>query len=327
MSASSFSSFSAPWPDPNSPVISKIDFGVPLSDLLEWLLVRDTLLGGNKRKQDIAKALALARDCKHPDAVWLSCVCKDGSSIDQAREAFLSLENDPRALCFSYILAHDQDLNLSLLRRSAEMGYALASSLFGRVERETFRFAQQSAAKNERDGFYLLGHCFRVGDGCEKNLRLAKENYLIAAELGHVSAALQCGEWLENSDPVRWLWWSRAAFHRAAFRFLDSFRAACRDFLEGSGSATVVFLIGRALKGNVIADKAQIFGSNYNFHSLFTYANRAIDFYDGQIKAACRAIDAWTIIATRLNLMKDMRISIGKMIWEMRFEANYRHFF
>ena len=64
-------SFSSPWPDPNSPVLSKIDFGVPLVELFKWLDVRDTLLGENKRKQDITAALALARDCKHPDAVWL----------------------------------------------------------------------------------------------------------------------------------------------------------------------------------------------------------------------------------------------------------------
>ena len=61
------SSFSSPWPDPNSPVLSKIDFGLPLVELLKWLDVRDTLLGQNKKKQDITAALALALDCKHPD--------------------------------------------------------------------------------------------------------------------------------------------------------------------------------------------------------------------------------------------------------------------
>ncbi len=84
--------FSRPWPDPNSPVLSKIDFGVPLVELFKWLEVRDTLLGVNKKEQDITKALALARDCKHPDAVWLTSIFegKDVSTKENVREVFLS---------------------------------------------------------------------------------------------------------------------------------------------------------------------------------------------------------------------------------------------
>ena len=94
MRASSFlsSSFSSPWPDPNSPFLSKINFGVPLVELFKWLDVRDTLLGANYKKQDIIAALALARDCKHPDAVWLTSVFdgKDVSTKEDVREVFLS---------------------------------------------------------------------------------------------------------------------------------------------------------------------------------------------------------------------------------------------
>ena len=81
------SSFSSHWPDPKSPVLSKIDFGV---QLLMWLDVRDTLLGRNERKQDITAALALARDCKHPDALWLTSIFegKDVWTKENAREVF-----------------------------------------------------------------------------------------------------------------------------------------------------------------------------------------------------------------------------------------------
>ncbi len=68
------SSLSSPLPDPNSSVLSKMDFGIALVELLMWLVVLDTLLCQNERKQDITvtAAVALARDCKHPDAVWLN---------------------------------------------------------------------------------------------------------------------------------------------------------------------------------------------------------------------------------------------------------------
>ena len=124
-------SFSAPWPDSNSPALSKIDFGVPLTDLLLWLCVRDTFLGQNNKNQDITKALTLARDCKHPDAVWLTLVCKDVTTKEEARAVFLSLENDARALCFAWcLMENDQarDDSLPLLCRAADMGNAFACS-------------------------------------------------------------------------------------------------------------------------------------------------------------------------------------------------------
>ncbi len=93
--------FSSTWPDPNSPVLSKIGFGVPLVELFKWLDVRDTLLGENYKKQDITAALALARDCRHPDAVWLTSIFegKDVLTKERAREVFLSNQND--ALLFA----------------------------------------------------------------------------------------------------------------------------------------------------------------------------------------------------------------------------------
>ncbi len=41
------------------------------------------------------------------------------------------------------------------------------------------------------------------------------------------------------------------------------------------------------------------------------------------IKAARLSVVTWTLVASRMHLIKDMRILIGKMVWEARFEANY----
>ncbi len=186
------SSFSSAWPDPNSPVLSKIDFDVPLVELIKWVDVRDTLLGHNERKQDIIAALALARDCKHPDAVWLTSIFegKDVSTKEDAREVLLWHQDDSRALCFAWCLTDNRKLNLTLLRRASEMGNAYACStlcwrVYSENKEEAFRLGQLAASQHERDGFYFLGFCFRYGIGCEKDLNLAKENYLNAAELAH----------------------------------------------------------------------------------------------------------------------------------------------
>ncbi len=330
MSVSS-SSFSSPWPDPNSPILSKIDFGVPLLELFKWLDVRDTLLGRNERKQDITAALALARDCKHPEAEWLTSIFEgnDVSSKEDARKVFLSFENDARALCFSWWLADDREGDRTLLRRAYDMGNAFACSslcdeVWGVNKEEAFHLAQLSALHHERDGFFLLGFCFRHGVGCEKDLNLGKENLLIAAELGHVGAAFCYGHLLDESDPARWIWWGRAALHGRPVFILDSFSEQVQQFFSGYGNATVVFLIGRALKANIDEEKMRIFGKVYDFDSRIGPANQAVSFYDSQVKSARLAVDTWALVATRLHVIKDMRIYIGKMIWEGRFEANYK---
>ena len=325
------SSFSSPWPDPNSLVLSKIDFGVPLVELFKWLDVRDTLLGANERKQDITAALVLACACKHPDAVWLTSIFegKDVLTKADARKNFLSFENDARALCFAWWMGENREKDLTLVRRASEFKNAFAcSSLCGKIwkgnREEAFRFAQLAATLHDRDGFYWLGFCFRDGYGCEKDLTLAKQNYLIAAELGHVWAADAYVRLLDKSDPARWIGLGRAASRGLPFPFLDSFSKQVDKFFSGSGNATIVFLIGRALKGNIDVEKKQFFGIDYSFDSYIGAANQAFSFYSSQIKSARLAIDTWTLVATRLHLIKDLRIYIGKMIWEGRFEANYK---
>ncbi len=326
----SVSSFSSPWPDPNSPVLSKIEFGVPLVELFKWLEVRDILLGDNDKEQDITSALALARDCKHPDAVWLTFIFegKDVSTEDEAREVLLH-ENDARALCFAWWLTDDREEGLPLLRRSSEMGNAFACSslcdrLLYRNNKEAFRFAQLAALQRERDGFHLLGSCFRDGVGCEEDLNLAKENYFIAAELGHISSAYYFCDLLGESDPTRWLRLGRAVLHGLPGSFLGSFSNQVEQFFSGLGNATIVFLIGRALKGNIDLEKERIFGTNYNFDSWIGPANQAVSFYASQVKSARLAVDTWCLVAARLHVIKDMISLIGKMIWEARFEANYK---
>ena len=325
------SSFSSPWPDPNSPVLSKIDFGVPVVEVFKWLDVRDTFLCQNERKLDITKALSLARDCKHPDAVWLTSIFagKDVVTRKRAREVFLSFENDARALCFAWRLSDDHEKDLTSLRRASEMGNGFACStlceeVWEENEEEAFRLIQVGAAQHERDVFRWLGFCLHGGIGCKRDLNLAKENYLIAAELGDVFAAADYGSLLDESDPARWVWVSRAALRGWPHSFLSSFSEQVEKFFSGSGNASVVFLIGCALKGNFDLEKKKIFGYTYNFDSYIGPAIQAVSFFGSQTKFARLAVDTWTLVATRLQVIQDTRILIGKMIWEGRFEAKYK---
>ena len=316
-------SFSAPWPNPNSRVLANIDFGVPLVEVFKWLEVRDTFLGQNGKKQDITAALALARDCKHPDAVWFTSIFEgnDSSTKEEARKVFLLFQDDARALCFAWCLTAARWENLSRLRRAAGMGNAFACSTLCRQTGGDEGLVCFAAAQHERDGYYLLGQNLCYG---ERDYALAKENYLIAGELGHAGAAEQYGRLLNKSGTDCWIWLSRGALHGSYVTFIWSLSEQVDQLIFGSGNPTIVFMIGRALKGNIDMEKKLFFGFRCDFDRNVVQANQAVSFYDSQIRSARLAVDTWTLICTRLRLMKDMRVFIGNMIWEARFEANYK---
>ncbi len=142
-------------------------------------------------------------------------------------------------------------------------------------------------------------------------------------ELGLGAAAVVYGGKLDHSDPACWIWLGRAAAHGLPDSFFSYFSKQVEQYFSGSGNATVVFLIGRALKGNIDLDQKQIFGMGYCFDSRIGPANRAVSFYDAQIKSARLAVDAWTIVGIRLEIIKDVRKFIAKIIWDVRVEANY----
>ncbi len=317
-------SFSSVWPDPNSAFLSKIDFGVPVAELLKWLLMRDTFLGDNEAKQDIEKALAC--ECTHPEAVWLKSVCKGVKDVESARHVFRSLGNHPRALCFSwFFIGNDtRESDTSLLEQAVELGDRFAASYLCRLVEEVprrFALAQKAADHNERDGFYWLGHCYDVGEGCLMDGDKAKDYHLIAAELGDVGSALALGRILQQrKDPACMYWLGWAAKKSYEFEFVNSF-----SWWVQNSTPLAVFIIGRTLKGNIDVEKQQIFTRRTSdFNRVIGDANHAIEFYENQIKSARLAVDTWSLVATRLRVVKDMRIYVGKMIWEGRFEANYK---
>ncbi len=316
---------SSQWPDPNSPVLSKIDFGVPVVDLLLWLDVRDALLGENERKQDVSAALALARGCKHPDALWLTSVCKDVTTKEEARAVFLSFETDARALCFAWFLSQSRSENLLLLRRASDLGCACAASALcfeSKDPPESFCMARLAAKERERDGFFWLGFCFLEGRGCVSDVEKAKQNFLISGSLGHVAGSMFYGRLLNETDLHRWSWLARPGW---STWFQEAFlEVVHRVFDDGSGkSSTVVFAIGCALKGKIDMEKKEILGNILMYDSLIGPANQAVSFYDEQTECARIAVNTWAIVGKRFGIAKDIRRLIGTLIWDARFEASY----
>jgi hypothetical protein len=303
--------------------------GIPLATQLEWYKIRDTFIGQNYVSWSIPLALEMASSCGHPDARWLTeaCAGKDVTFEEDAKRVFSALgQNDARALCFLWLCQPFEQRDAVLIRRAAELGFAFAQALLSRVSRgdEKRRFAQLAAAQGERYGLYLLGCCFRDGHGGELDLDKAKENFLLASELGDVWAMIELGNLLDESNPQRWRWWGRAATHGASLNFLSNFAKQVELFNYGSGSAVVMFAIGQALQGHVNEDARTILNSRYEFASLIGPAKQAIAFYQAQIKATKDAMRAWTLVGIHFNVVKDVRKLIAKLIWDSREEGLYK---
>ena len=49
----------------------------------------------------------------------------------------------------------------------------------------------------------------------------------------------------------------------------------------------------------------------------------AIDMYDEWCEKAQLAVETWLVIGRRLKICKDIRRVIGKMVWDMRGDADY----
>jgi hypothetical protein len=294
-----------------------------LKELLAWYKIRDMLFGRNWVKQDVKKALELAAVCQHPDAVWLTNLFagRDVNTKEEARQVFLGCEGDARALCFASLLGG----SVSGISRAADLGdaYAQARMAWRTNGEESFRWAEKSAAQGERDGLYMLGFCYREGQGCEKDVETAKENLLIASELGYVYAMILLGVLFGKTDPQRSHWLGKAGASGKSVPFLNEMEEQIRIFNSGTGHANIVFAIGRALKGHIDKEKREIFGKGKDFDSYIGLAKHALHFYIFQLQSYRKAVDGWTLVGIRWNVVKDIRKVIGKMIWDAREEAKY----
>ena len=294
----------------------------------EWYKIRDMFFGENCVVRNIPMALEMATSCKHPDAQWLMAACagKDVKTEEDARKAFLALgQNDARALCFAWLCdEHSEYEEPTLLLRSAELGCALGRACLAEQVNNGYtrlEMALLAAAQRERNGYYQLARCFSFGDGCKKDVEKARENYLLAANLGHVLAMTWLGESFDDHDRRRWRWLGKAAAYEHTWYFCRGF---AKQVSSRSVSAVVMFEIGRALHGHVNLEAGTIFNSQSDFDSLVGPAKKAIFFYESQLSAYRRAVDEWTKIGIRWNIVKDVRKLIAKLIWDAREDALYK---
>ncbi len=150
--------------------------------------------------------------------------------------------------------------------------------------------------------------------------------YLKCARLFHMSAIGRCAVWLSADDPLRWTLLGRVrAKGGSSVVFCKEFIVPAQKFFDegDEGQFPVVFAIGRALHDHVDARLNFLFGEFQNDTKRRAFAKKCVDLFLMQTNAVRKTVDAWTAVAIRLGVMKDIRRLIASMIWALREQARF----
>jgi hypothetical protein len=184
--------------------------------------------------------------------------------------------------------------------------------------------AERSMEQGERNGFFMLGLCYLHGYGCEVDRMKAMFNFESAMSAGHRSSVSHLGQLLDKTDGRRYELLARAAAEGSRLLFLIELAEEVRSFNSYSTNASALFWIGRGLNGHVDVAKRELFGDAGKFDLCIEAANQALRFFCAQTNAYRTAVNVWSIVGKRLNVVKDVRVLIGKLIWNSRQEAKYQ---
>jgi TPR repeat protein len=291
------------------------------TELIKWWDALDALTG-REGVCDVAKGLELARESKHPDAVWLTSLFPRGAPDEMTMQRVMEAQgDDPRALFFA-----SQDgphLSDGRLQRGAEMGYAPAQAALGargRVAVEAYEWTRKAAAQGDRFGIMRLGLCLWNETGCEQDRAEAVVLWSEAAALGECRAMFLLGVSVYSKrDLPRYRWLGKAAqrgLDAAVWELQERAARDLRKFESGnSDSGRMVFEIGAALEG--LAPEVLVADTD---HTKYRQAAlQCVELHEKWNAAAIAAIECWIAVGLRLGVVKDIRLLIAKMLSKNRY--------
>jgi hypothetical protein len=290
---------------------------VDVAEQIKWWDALDAL----HDRLGFESGLRLAHECRHPDALWFASLVPVNAGVtrERMREVMLEQGNDPRALHLAWEETPGRDL--SFLVRAAEMGYAPAQALLaekGTVDQ--LQWAQKAEAQGHRSATFLLGLFLDLGRaGCVKDEEQAFVKYKEAALLEHPGAQLSLGTALRKLDWERYHWWIRAATHADPFG-----RAVAREVIEGVRLLFPEFAKGQS--GRILRIVAPVIAQNLNVAEKLVFGifvgdavrtfQRLLELHTEMLNRARESLRCWGIVGRRCGAVKDIRVMIGKMVWQ-----------
>ncbi len=280
------------------------------ADLLKWFKARNLFFGLSGVRQELRKGFVLASECLHEDARWLCGLFPQGApaSRQHAWQVLSSLpKEDPRALCFAGLLS-GWPYDLTVVKRAANMGNVLARAVIGVISSKQW-FRNDNACQDDPN--YVMAVVKYMHDEHRVNaIKLAK----VAAELGNPDAQVYYGSHgFKLSDPERYSWFETAARNgsiEAVRIVLNDIPDRLRHF-DKFGSGQSIFKIGE------IVSMANM-SLRYSSRTKLSDIDRVCGLYTKWNSLVIEAMMCWSIIGKRNKVVKDIRLTICKILWANR---------
>ncbi len=320
----------------------------PKKVLKQWFRIRDLFIGDNGENINIDLAVALAKTCEHEDAKWIASNFSIHDHIVSVRERMNKMV-DCRAWTFHHLqrkhglyfytlMSHElpgYPTSMDCLKEAADAGYPFAIARYYTSREEMLKIAVRDG--DEPDAHYFLAelymekkrhiveheHCLAeyidaYATYCNRIARLSaliRHHFKQAAKLGHAEACAKMAK-LYPSDCVKWM-----------CKFAHNTNRS-RSFLElhlddlSILSNVDAYLVGKCIKNN-ISTSYDVRVSRVCFGIRLTEkqgqtARACIEMYTKTIRVAILAIDCWSMCARRLDMVKDIRILIARLVWKKR---------
>jgi hypothetical protein len=258
------------------------------------------------------RVLREARECRHPDAVWLVSLFPAGETVTRkrAREVLLEQGEDPRALFFVARLSKNDK---EKMERSARLGYAPAQVMMS-LRSDTvdcFKWASLAAENGDRGGLCELGRRYRYGLGCAADRDKAIDLFRQSAELGDAAAQGMYAEiGFGKFDWQRFHWWARASRRSLAGYFCSAVCDLAPLFQQGQHSR-IVHEVAPVIRKNLDSDVA-----SYRIEEpMARELRRVLKVHEVMTARGRDAIACWSMCALRLGMVKDMRVVIAMLVW------------
>jgi hypothetical protein len=289
------------------------------AELIKWWDVLDELVKMSDCP-DKSPELQMVRECQHPDALWLASLFPAGVAVSPAevRETLRQQGDDPRALCISCFVGEGfSDDAREKLRLAAELGYAPAQSAMSALTRdeESLMWATMSSSQGDRSGYFQLGTCFELAQGCAVDMGKAIEMFKRAAELGHAEAQLYYGRVAFGElDWERYAWVARGMLKEKMYLLGSDLFGLLPALAEGEHGRilnTVAPALTKCLEAARLAEVArgEVTGE-------VRMLERALETHQLTLGRARQAVDCWSVVARRCGVVKDVRVMIAKMAWQ-----------
>ncbi len=293
---------------------------------IKWFYARRVLLSGKDKR--LREGLELARQSEHPDARFLVSLFPEGQpwTVAEAVAVFLSRSDDARCLCWAAELGGPA--RAEVRQGAALPGYTPAQWLVCTLKYAPLLLLEQAVADGDAYAMTLLAsRLWReeeeedsvdeeddVVDVASDNLR-AEVLWRQAALLGDPSAQIALAErCCEKDSNERFMWARRSAMqgdYRAMSCLLGWAGKQLERFESGASGANV-FQIGMAFRGK------SSWSSCCPDADFRDRGRRAIELYKKWLREARTSVLCWVWCAQQLEVGKDMRLLIARLVWEDR---------